>query len=125
MNWLLIAGGAFIGALAAPQEPDFFNHTLRGEKILAQQVVCRNRWGTPMPPEGKGGYTLIAPVNADYVASSLLQPPNGSLAMDFGVKETREFGIFDANGQLRSPSPVLTPFRPMPVLGAVPSSSAR
>jgi len=118
MNWLLIAGGAFIGALATPQEPDLFNHTLRGEKILAKQVVCRNMWGTPMPPDGKAGYSLIAPVNSDYVASSLLQPPKGgSLSTDFGVKETREFGIFDASGQLRMPSLLITPFRPMPTLG--------
>ena len=119
MNWLLIAGGAFLGALAAPQEPNMYNHTLRGEKILSQEVVCRNRWGTPMPPEGKGGYNLVASVNPDYVASSLLQPPKGSLATDFGVKETRDFGLFNTNGQLRELSPVITPFRPMPVLGTV------
>ena len=116
MNWLLIAGGAFLGAMATPQEPDMFNHTLRGEKLPAKQVVCRGMWGTPMPPDGKGGYSLIAPLNPDYIASSLLQPPKGSLSTDFGVKETREFGLFDSNGQLRMASARITPYRPMPAL---------
>jgi len=125
MNWLLIAGGAFLGAMATPQEPDMFNHTLRGEKILAKQVVCRNMWGTPMPPDGKGGYSLIAPLNADYIASSLLQPPKGGFSTDFGVKETREFGLFDGSGQLRVPSTRLTPFRPMPALGLPTATATR
>lgn len=116
MNWLLIAGGAFLGAMATPQEPDMYNHVLRGEKILAKQVVCRGMWGTPMPPDGKGGYSLIAPLNGDYITSSLLQPPKGSFSTDFGVKETREFGIFESNGQLRPASTSITPFRPMGAL---------
>lgn len=75
MNWLLIAGGAFIGALATPQEPQMINHTLRGEQVLASEVVCRNRWGTPMLPNGMGGYSLIAPINPEFIARSLIQPP--------------------------------------------------
>lgn len=75
MNWLLIAGGSFLGAFAAPQETDVVNHTLRGEVIPAKEVVCRNMWGTPMLPDGKGGYSLIAPINPEFIAQSLLQPP--------------------------------------------------
>jgi hypothetical protein len=75
MNWLLIAGGAFIGAFSAPQEPEMMNHTLRGELIPAKEVVCRNMWGTPMLPDGKGGYSLIAPINPEFIAQSLIQPP--------------------------------------------------
>ena len=75
MNWLLIAGGAFIGAFSAPQEPEMMNHTLRGESIPAKEVVCRNMWGTPMLPDGKGGCSLIAPINPEFIAESLIQPP--------------------------------------------------
>lgn len=75
MNWILIAGGAFIGTLATPKEVDMINHTLLGERVLAKEVVCRNRWGTPMLPDGKGGYSLIAPINPEFIARSLVQPP--------------------------------------------------
>lgn len=78
MNWLLIAGGTFLGALAAPQEIPMQNFTLRSETILAKDVVCRNMWGTPMPPNGVGGYSLTAPVNPQLVAQSLIQPPRTS-----------------------------------------------
>jgi len=75
MNWLLIAGGSFLAAFSAPQEPEMMNHTLRGELIPAKEVVCRNMWGTPMLPDGKGGYSLIAPINPEFIAQSLIQPP--------------------------------------------------
>jgi len=71
---LLLAGGAFLGAITQP-ESELYNHTLRGERILAKEVVCRNRWGTPMLPDGKGGYSLIAPINPEFIAQSLVQPP--------------------------------------------------
>ena len=71
---LFLAGGAFLGAFTQP-EPELYNHTLRGERILAKEVVCRNRWGTPMLPDGKGGYSLIAPINPEFIAQSLIQPP--------------------------------------------------
>jgi hypothetical protein len=71
---LLIASGALLSAIAQPEQ-ELYNHTLRGERILAKEVVCRNRWGTPMLPDGKGGYSLIAPINPDYIAQSLIQPP--------------------------------------------------
>ena len=54
------------------------NHTLRGEPILARDVVCRNRWGTPMLPDGTGGYSLIAPISPEFIARSLIQPPRTS-----------------------------------------------
>jgi len=75
MNWLLIAGGAFLGIFVPPKEPDMINHTLRGDSVLAKEVVCRNRWGTPMMPTGNGGYSLIAPVSPELIAKSLIQPP--------------------------------------------------
>jgi hypothetical protein len=71
---LLIASSALFGAITQPA-PELYNHTLRGERILAKDVVCRNRWGTPMLPDGKAGYSLIAPINPEYIAQSLIQPP--------------------------------------------------
>lgn len=71
---LIIAGGAYLGTLVQPKT-EMYNHTLRGERILASEVVCRNRWGTPMLPDGKGGYSLIAPINQEFIAQSLIQPP--------------------------------------------------
>lgn len=77
MNWLLIAGGLFFTPtpVVTEPEPDLINHTLLGEQIPAKQVVTRNRWGTPMPPDGKGGYSLISPLVPEYIALSLIQPP--------------------------------------------------
>lgn len=74
---LLLAGGSFLGAVTQTQvtKVDTYNHTLRGERILASEVVCRNRWGTPMLPDGKGGYSLIAPINQEFIERSLFQPP--------------------------------------------------
>lgn len=75
MNWLLIAGGAFLGTLTAPPESEMVNHTLRGEVVMAKEVVCRGMWGTPMLPDGKGGYSLISPISPEFIAQSLVQPP--------------------------------------------------
>lgn len=80
MNFLLLAGGAFLSVIAPQPEPELYNHTLRGERIFANEVVCRNRWGTPMLPDGKGGYSLIAPINQEFIALSLLQPPKTRMA---------------------------------------------
>ena len=124
MNWLLIAGGAFISTFVAPKEIPMMNHILRGDEILAKQVVCRNRWGTPMLPTPACGYSLIGdsliagvrlgdPINPTLVARSMLQPPGGSLSTDFDVKSTKEFGLFDAKGKPRNDSVFLTPFRPV------------
>ncbi len=76
MTWLIVAGGVFVGGAAqTPETPDLINHTLLGEEIPAKYVVCRNRWGTPMLPDGKGGYSLIAPINQDFIDQSLIIPP--------------------------------------------------
>jgi hypothetical protein len=80
MNLLLLAGGAFLGVVTTQPEPELINHTLRGEKIPAKEVVCRNRWGTPMLPNGKGGYSIIAPINQDFIDFSLVQPPKSTMA---------------------------------------------
>lgn len=78
MTWLIIAGGVFVGGALQtenPELPEMFNHTLIGERIPAEEVVCRNRWGTPMLPDGKGGYSVIAPINQEFINRSLVQPP--------------------------------------------------
>ena len=73
---LLIAGGSsFLGTLEIPPTQVINNHTLAGEKIPSKQVVCRDRWGTPMLPNGKAGYSLISPINKDLIAQSLWVPP--------------------------------------------------
>ncbi len=75
MNWLLIAGGIFLTPTPTQEKVETNNHTLAGEVIPSKQVVCRNRWGTPMLPDGKGGYSLIQPIVPAYIAQSLIQPP--------------------------------------------------
>jgi hypothetical protein len=73
---LLIAGGSsFLGTLELPPSLVMVNHTLAGEKILAREVVCRDRWGTPMLPDGKGGYSIISPIDKGLIAQSLWIPP--------------------------------------------------
>jgi hypothetical protein len=72
------------------------NHTLAGEKIPAREVVCRDRWGTPMLPDGKGSYSIIAPIDKGLIAQSLWIPP---------VSGSR-------------PIPTPTPSASLPVLGA-------
>lgn len=79
---LFLAGGAFLGVVTQP-EPDLYNHTLRGERVLAKEVVCRSRWGTPMLPDGKGGYSLIAPINPEFINLSLMQPPRPTTMQPF------------------------------------------
>ena len=73
---LLIAGGAsFLGTLQLPPVTPLNNHTLAGEKIPSVQVVTRDRWGTPMLPDVKAGYSLIAPINKKLIRQSLWIPP--------------------------------------------------
>lgn len=72
----LIAGGSsFMGNVELPAPVEMMNHTLAGEKIPSREVVCRNRWGTPMLPDGKGGYSVIAPIKKHLIAQSLWIPP--------------------------------------------------
>lgn len=73
---ILIAGGSsFLGNLELPPNVDMMNHSLVGEKIPAKEVVCRDRWGTPMLPNGKGGYSIISPIDKKLIAQSLWIPP--------------------------------------------------
>jgi hypothetical protein len=74
---LIIAGGISAAAASSTQFqwPDVMNHTLLGEQIPAREVVCRNRWGTPMLPDGKGGYSLIAKIDPILIKESLIIPP--------------------------------------------------
>jgi len=67
--------GGMSSSTVEVQEVDMYNHTLLGERILAKEVVTRGRWGTPMLPDGKGGYSLIAPINPEFIAQSLIIPP--------------------------------------------------
>jgi len=79
---LIIAGGVYMAATVKPVEwPDIDNHTLKGEPVPASKVVCRDRWGTPMLPNGKGGYSLIAAINEDFITESLIQPPQDTRGM--------------------------------------------
>ncbi len=75
MFTFLIAGGSLITTLVEPPLPEFQNHLLNGTPVAAKQVVCRNRWGTPMMPDGKGSYSIIAPPNQAFIEKSLIQPP--------------------------------------------------
>ena len=72
---LFLAGGVFLGAFEAPPAVPLMNHTLAGEEIPASQVVCRSRWGTPMLPDWRAGYSLIAPIRKKLIAQSLWIPP--------------------------------------------------
>lgn len=71
----LIAGGSVLTTLVTPEPVDTMNHTLLGAKVNAKEVVCRNMWGTPMMPDGKGSYSLIAPPDPVLIERSLIQPP--------------------------------------------------
>ena len=63
MLTFLIAGGSLITTLVPPELPDFQNHLLNGTPVLAKEVVCRDRWGTPMMPDPQ------------LIERSLTQPP--------------------------------------------------
>lgn len=63
------------GIVMEVPQVDLYNHTLLGERVLANEVVCRYRWGTPMLPDGTGGYSLIAAINPEFIAQSLIIPP--------------------------------------------------
>jgi len=76
MNWLLIAGGVFFTPSPVTlADEEIINHTLVGDPVPAVQVVTRNRWGTPMLPDGKAGYNITMGVVPAYIAQSLIQPP--------------------------------------------------
>ena len=76
LSSLLIAGGSsFLGTMVSSTNTNTVNHILLGEKIDATKVVCRDRWGTPMLPDGKASYSLIAPISESLIAQSLWIPP--------------------------------------------------
>lgn len=109
---LFLAGGAFLGALQTPTDPPMDNHTLAGEKIPAVQVVTRSKWGTPMLPDGKGGYSLIAPIDKKLIEQSLWIPPV------FGTRPAPEApaptnATTDAEAPLVT-APVVSPVAPAP-----------
>jgi hypothetical protein len=58
------------------------------------------------------GYSLTANIDPYYVENSLLQPPKGSTASDFGLSSTREFNRYNPKGDPRPFSNEITPFRP-------------
>lgn len=89
MNFLLLAGGAFLSVVTPDPAPELSNHTLRGERIFAEEVVCRNRWGTPMLPTGKAGYSLVAPINQEFIELSLVQPPKVASMAPYRPNGTR------------------------------------
>jgi hypothetical protein len=74
-TFLIAGGSSFLGNIELPKEVQMMNHTLAGEKIPSKQVVCRNRWGTPMLPDGKAGYSVIAPIKKGLITQSLWIPP--------------------------------------------------
>ena len=97
---LFLAGGAFLGTLELPQTTTLYNHTLAGEKIPAYQVVTRSRWGTPMLPDGKAGYSMTAPINKKLIAESLWIPPVS------GTRPTAEIIVIVATNQPTAPSAI-------------------
>ncbi len=108
---LLVAGGISLAAPVAPFNwPDINNHTLRGEVIPSSQVVTRNRWGTPMLPDGKGGYSLIAPINPEFIQQSLIIPPRTTNMVAF-----RPLPPVDATVDLPASAPVSAPAVTAPV----------
>ena len=72
---LFLAGGALLGAFQTSQLDPLDNHTLLGDKIPSTQVVTRSMWGTPMLPDGKAGYSLVAPIKKELIDQSLWIPP--------------------------------------------------
>jgi len=84
MIWLIVAGGVFAGGVmptATLQDTELLNNTLLAEVLPAKHVVCRNLWGTPMLPDGKGGYSLIQSVKEEFINQSLIIPPYASKGM--------------------------------------------
>lgn len=107
-----------MAANAKPIEwPDIDNHTLRGEPIVASKVVCRTMWGTPMLPNGKGGYSLIAAINEDFITESLRQPPQNPRGMVAYRPLPPVEATIEAPILLPEP-PAVTPPAPAPVNAA-------
>jgi len=119
---LIIAGGVSLAAASQTTVnwPDIDNHTLKGEVIPSSQVVTRNRWGTPMLPDGKGGYSLIAPINQDYIHESLIIPPwnlpKGVMANDVIYRPFPPVQQIAAPVQVETPAVEIAPVEPAPAM---------
>ena len=100
---LIIAGGIFLTSPKANTEV-LYDQTLKGEPVPASNVVTWSAWGTPMMPDGKGGYSLIAPINQEYIEMSLKQPPRPSDFKPYRPEET----VF-ARPIMQPPPPAPTP----------------
>lgn len=110
---LLIAGGISVAATSQTTEwPDIDNHTLKGEAIPASEVVCRNRWGTPMLPDGKGGYSLIAKIDPELIRQSLIIPPRTTTMVAYRPLPEAEIEA-RIDRQLSAP-PKVAPVAPAP-----------
>jgi hypothetical protein len=121
LSSLLIAGGSsFLGNLQLPSAEPITNHTLLGEKIPATKVVCRDRWGTPMLPDGKAGYSLIAPTNAALIAQSLWIPPASGTRPERPVPSAP---VVPTEKPLSS-APVVPAEKPLPSKAALPSGGS-
>ena len=59
------------------------------------------------------GYSVTAPIDSFFIEGSILQPPKGSTASEFGLETTREFNRYDKSGDPRIPTNDITPFRPV------------
>ena len=112
---LFLAGGAFLGALQLPSDTPLDNHTLAGDRIPAAQVVTRSHWGTPMLPDGKGGYSLIAPIDKKLIEQSLWIPPV------VGTRPVVETPL-PTEAQPALTAPVPAPVIPAPVATPVPTT---
>jgi|GEM_PF-1408540 len=103
---LFLAGGAFLGVLQVPPTVPLDNHTLMGETIPAAHVVTRSMWGTPMLPDGKGGYSLIAPIRNDLIARSLWIPPVS------GTRPTEKVPVTGSTNAIAKPATPAAPIVP-------------
>ena len=115
----LIAGGSILTTLVAPEPVDTINHTLPGVKVKAKEVVSRNMWGTPMMPDGKGTYSLIAPPDPVLIERSLIQPPKTDAPTFVPDKPYRLPSMKDEPEAEPAPA---APAEPLPVLEEQPAA---
>ena len=112
----LIAGGSIVNTLVAPEPVDTLNHTLLGVKVKAKEVVSRNMWGTPMMPDAKGSYSLIAPPDPVLIERSLIKPPKTDAPTFVPDKPYKLPSMID------EPEVSPVPAEPLPVLQEQPAA---
>lgn len=115
----LIAGGSILTTLVTPEPVDIPNHTLLGVKVKSKEVVSRNMWGTPMMPDGKGTYSLIAPPDPVLIERSLIQPPKTDTPTFVPDKPYKLPSMKDEPEA--NPAPA-APVEPLPVVQEEPSA---